>query len=371
LIGLGFIGKVHLAAYQAIPLCYDPPAAIPRVTTLLRSLPGTEAAAAQITAIPTITADPDLFFDQPLDLVDICSPNDAHLEYARRALDRGLPVYCEKPLANTLVDARQMAELAGRSGVLNQVALVNRFVPAIRQMKALLETGAIGEPILFHARKLHSSYLDPQRPVSWRLQHARSGGGALMDLGIHAVDLVRYVLGEFAAVRAVARTIVPARPAARGSEQTLPVDVDDWTLCTVELTNGCTGTIEASRVSAGDDETSTFTVYGSRGALAYTEKEPDAVAWYDLEAKQWKQGGVALLAPAGERATGAFWPPRKLSQGSMTDRHMASIVDLLLNWADGRYSPVDFQAGLRAQEVVEACYLSASSAGERITFPLS
>ena len=160
-------------------------------------------------------------------MVDVCSPNCLHLEHVEPALKAGMAVYCEKPLAATLADAQAMARLAEETGVLTQMAFALRFLPAIRQMKAMIDAGEIGEVFHFRARMFHGGYLDPDRPMSWRLRCAESGGGAFMDLGAHLVDLTRYLLGGVATVRAEMRTFICERCTIRGSDEREPVDVDD------------------------------------------------------------------------------------------------------------------------------------------------
>jgi len=116
LIGLGYIGKVHATAYRNIPLCFSQPAALARLSAVLRSRLDTEATFNEA-AIEVRTTDPEAFYAQPLDLVDICTPNALHHDQALAALERELPVYCEKPLALNLEQARTMAEAAQRMGL--------------------------------------------------------------------------------------------------------------------------------------------------------------------------------------------------------------------------------------------------------------
>jgi predicted dehydrogenase len=367
-IGLGYIGRVHTIAYQDIPLVFEKSPVTARLAVVLRSQLRTNEEAMSLFALAT--TDLAEFYAQSLDLVDVCSPNCLHREHVEPALRAGTAVYCEKPLAATLGDARAMADLAAQTGTLTQVAFVLRYLPAVRQMKALIEAGEIGEVFHFRAHLLHGSYVDTERPMSWRLRCAESGGGAFMDLGAHLVDLTHYLLGEVATVRAITRTFVCQRCAVRGTEEREVVDVDDWTLCTVELKRGAVGVLEATRVAAGARDATAFDVYGSKGALRFAISDPDYVEVFHPSREQWIKGPMSLPPPEGERAIGEIWPGGKYSQGTMTNAHLAAAYDFLLNVAEGKPSRTDFQAGLAAQEVVTAAYTSAEHGGELIRLPL-
>lgn len=368
LIGLGYIGKIHSIAYRDISLCFGNPPVTARLAAVLRSRLDTEMEAMKSFAVAT--TDPDEFYAQPLDVVDVCTPNLLHREDVQRAFELGLAVYCEKPLASTLEDARAMASLAAKTGALTQVAFVLRYLPAIRQMKAIIQAGEVGDVLHFRARMFHGSYLDPNRPMSWRLRSAQSGGGAFMDLGAHLVDLTRYLLGEVATVRALTHTFICERCTVRGGKEREAVDVDDWTHCTLELDSGAIGVLEVTRVAGGAGEDTDLAVFGSKGSLLFKVSEPYSAHWFDLERQQWIRGGIDVPPIPDERPISQVWPSGKYSQGAFTDAHLAAAYDFLLNVAEGKPSQVDFQAGLAAQEIIEATYTSASHGGELIRLPL-
>jgi predicted dehydrogenase len=371
LIGLGFIGKIHTTAYRNIPLCFSDPPVTARLAAVLRSRLETEVELMEESRFGLRTTDPEEFFNQPLDIVDICTPNVLHMEQVEQAVQRKLHVYCEKPLAMNYEEARAMAQIAREAGVLTHVAFVLRYLPAIRQMKALLEAGRIGEVLNFRGHMYHSSYLDPDRPMSWRLRHSQSGGGALADLGAHLIDLLHYLAGNVAWIRAATKTYISSRPNSRGATERKEVDVDDWALCTMELESGAMGVVEVTRMAAGAADETALEIYGSQGALIFHISQPNFVRYYDLNRKTWSMGAIDVPEFPGERPIGKLWPGGKYSQGLMTDAHLASAYDFLLCVAEGRPSTIDFEAGLATQEVLEAAYLSAARGGERIDLPLA
>jgi predicted dehydrogenase len=369
LMGLGFIGRVHVNAYHAIPLCFPAAPVTAHMSALLRSHPGSDEFL-ESAGFDLVTTSLEEFFSAPLDLVDICTPNGLHKDEALAAIERGLPVYCEKPLASTLEEARAMAEAAERKGVRTHSAYVLRYLPAIKQIKALLEAGELGEVFNFRAHMFHASYLDRGRPMSWRLRMAESGGGVFADLGAHLVDLVYYLLGKAATVQADGRTFIKERPVAKGDSQLGKVDVDDWMQCSLELASGAVGILEVTRMAAGAGEETTLEIYGSKGAVAFHIAQPDSVRHFDLKRGQWLQGAVQALPPKGERSLEMLYPSAKFTQGMMTNVHLASAFDFLQCIAAGIPSGLDFRSALAVQEVIEAAYRSAARSGERLSLPL-
>jgi predicted dehydrogenase len=369
LMGLGFIGRVHVNAYHAIPLCFPAATVTAKMSAMLRSHSGTDEFL-QTAGFGLVTTNQDEFFTAPLDLVDICTPNSLHQDEALAAIGRGIPVYCEKPLARSLAEARRMAEAAEKQGVLTHTAFVLRYLPAVRQIKALLDSGELGEIYSFRAHMFHASYLDRNRPMSWRLRQAESGGGVFADLGAHLVDLVRYLLGNVAAVRAEARTFIKERPIAKGDNRLEKVDVDDWMQCTLELQCGAIGLVEVTRLAAGAGEETTLEIFGSQGAVAFHIAQPEAVRYFDLKRGQWLQGYLPAQVSAGERPLETIFPNAKFSQGMMTNVHLASVYDFLQCIVEGKPSALDFNSAMNVQEVLEAAYISAARRGERLTLPL-
>jgi predicted dehydrogenase len=370
LIGLGYIGKIHTTAYRNIPLCFSNPPVIAKLAAVLRSGLGTEVEMMEESRFGLRTTDAEEFFNQHLDIVDICTPNVLHMEQVEQAVRRKLHIYCEKPLAMSLKEAQTMTQIAKKAGVLTHVAFVLRYLPAIRQMKVLLEAGKIGEILNFRGHMYHSGYLDPERPMSWRLRHSQSGGGALADLGSHLIDLIHYLIGNVAWVQAETRTYISSRPISPGATECEEVDVDDWALCTMELERGAMGVLEVTRMAAGASEETALEIYGSQGALIFHISQPNFVRHYDLSQKKWSLGAIDVPESPAERPLGKIWPSGKYSQGMMTDVHLASAYDFLLCVAEGKSSSIDFEAGLATQEVLEAAYQSAARGGERMDLPL-
>jgi len=371
IIGLGFIGKLHAQAYLSLPYCFAQPKVRARICSILRSHPGNHIDFLNNLNNPTITTEIDEFYSQPIDLVDICTPNYLHLNQAIEAMDRGKHVYCEKPLGKNLADARKIVAHSQQSGVFTHTAFMMRYLPAIYQMKAILEKGELGNIHHFRGRLFHSSYLDPKRPMSWRLRHVDAGGGALSDLGIHLLDLVHFLLGTVNWVQCQTRTFITQRPKVLESSEMETVDVDDWALCMLGLENGATGVIEVTRIAGGMDECSEMEIYGQYGSLKMNLENPMRIEYYDAHLKHWKMVKYDNPAPTSLRPIEMLWPPAKQSMGFMLNAHLASAYDFLQCVAEKKESTISFKEALVSQELLEAAYLSASRNSERIYLPLN
>lgn len=371
LIGFGTIGKLHTLAYRNLPISMKDPQVMPCLVALLRSQLSKDMDLAAASGYKVMTTDPDDFYAQQLDAVDICTPNHLHFSQVQRALAAGVAVYCEKPLAINYQEALRLADQAASSKAITQVAYTMRYSPAIRQAKLLLEEGLIGTVLHFRAFKYHASYLDIRRPITWRLRFSQSGGGAFQDLGSHLVDLVRYLFGAPVRLRAEMRTNISKRPVNAGSTSLETVDVDDWAQCLLELPGGGVGSLEVSRLAAGSGELTGFEIQGSKGAINYRSDQPESISYYDLDQKRWQTSEQMPKQTGEERPIANLWPEKKFSQGDMLNRHMAAIYDFLLNVAENKPCLVDFRSAAQVQEIIDAAYRSARQGGEWLDLPTS
>ena len=370
IIGLGFIGKIHAQAYMALPQLYGKNALKAKLAAVLRTHKGDEPELIASLGNPLELMNMNEFMKQGLDVVDICSPNNLHFEQIKAVITHKAHIYCEKPIALNLEQAHEITRLADEAGILTHTAFVFRYYPGVRQMKAILDSGALGEIYNFRTHYFHNSYMDPLRPISRRLQWDSSGGGALADLGIHIIDMLRFLLGDVGWVRCETDTFIKQRPARAGSNKMVPVDVDDWALCTIGLQSGVRGVLEVTRLSGGVGDSMRFEVFGSRGSLVFDMNQPEYAFYYDQNRQQTLIGLQDFPTPQGERPFSQIQPARKMSMGFFRDAHAASIYDFLLNISEGKKSNIDFHTATKAQEVLEAAYISSKHHGEKIQLPL-
>jgi len=224
--------------------------------------------------VATFTDAEAMLAELDLDAVSICTPNDSHRDLALAAIEAGLAVLCEKPLALNAAQAGEVVEAAEAAGVVNMTGFSKRFFPAARLAKSLIQEGELGEIYALEGHYLQGWVLNPDVPLVWRLQRDRAGSGALGDLGSHLFDLARWWVGEAAEVVALTRTFVSERPLPQGQGMGT-VDVDDHVGFVVHFQKGAMGTFTASRVAGGIRDECRLTAHGSQGSLTFTTQQPD------------------------------------------------------------------------------------------------
>jgi predicted dehydrogenase len=328
IVGFGSIARSHLAALRSLPVV-RPGSVSPVVSTIVTERPdAVRAEAAALGVQRVVETIEEALAEDDLALVDIASRNDRHAAQVRAALDADRAVYVEKPIGRTTDEARSLATRALDVARPSQAGLVMRYEPAIVEARALLREGAIGDVRHGRTGSFHGSYLDPSRPISWRLRAASAGGGAMLDLGVHLIDALRFLLGEARLVSASARTVVGSRPGADGADQ--PVDVDDWSWGELEFEGGAHVTVEASRIFLGAEGVP-FQLYGSEGSLAGDlETGRLSLRRFDGGEEAFREGAKR---DTFVRAVEALRPPVRLSLGSFVDLHAAGLHHVLLRIA--------------------------------------
>jgi predicted dehydrogenase len=281
-----------------------------------------------------------------LDLVSVVTPDDCHHLDVELAIAAGAHVLCEKPLATTLADAVSLAHLANTARVKTKVGFALRFAPAMLHLHELVSGGSIGTPQLFQAFQQNGQFLDPSTPFHWKMDCERTGGGAIVEYGIHTLDLARWIMGSVASVCATSRTWITERPTLDG-DGIVPVQVDDSTAWLMEFANGAIGECHAGWATVGRPPGLEVRVFGSTGAVRciLSDELPDAQGL-------WLAGpdGRFLPVPVPDRlsaqmpAEGAWWfrLPAHLIR-----RFVAEIA------ANETAGPT-FADGLAAQQILDA-----------------
>ncbi|PID57770.1 hypothetical protein CSB45_05965 [candidate division KSB3 bacterium] len=365
LIGYGGIGKIHTLCYKDIGMFY--PGQLPAIdlAAVCTSNPETAERAAQEGGYrKCYTEFSTLIHADDVTIVDCALPNVLHKSVLLEAIAAGKHVYCEKPLAMNAAEAKDIADAATDAGVQIGMTFNYRFVPALLRAYELIQEGALGAIYRFQAEYLHSGYEHPERPLSWRLNHKKSGGGALADLGAHAIDLMRWLLGEFQSVRAVTHTYIKERPLTNGAKETGPVTVDDAAWLQVSLANGGIGTIEASRFSTGVLDELRFEICGEKGALRFNLMDGNWLYWYDASRKSGAYGGERgwLRLETVHHYPGASIPvPRAILGWSRT--HAENQYQFLKALVEGKTPQPNVLDGLRTQYILDAAYASAERGG--------
>lgn len=368
LIGYKFMGKAHSNAYRKVDAFFDCTA-----RPVMRSVCGRdeEAVAEFAKKWGWESYDTDwkaLVARDDIQLVDIGAPGSLHAEIGIAAAQAGKHVYCEKPLANSLAECREMLSAVRTAGVTHMVNFNYRRCPAVSLAKQMIEGGEIGEIRHVRCQYLQDWLVDPAFPMNWRLRKETAGSGALGDLGAHIVDLARYLVGEIDQVVGHMQTFVKERPVEGGSsglsatagQGTEPVTVDDTSLFLARFAGGAVGTFEATRFATGRKNYNRFEINGSKGSLAWCFEDMNVLEFYSLEDPSRSQGFRRILATEGEHPYVAnWWPPGHILGYEHGFVH--AVYDLLEDIAAGRQSTPDFRDGAQCVAVLEAVEQSAES----------
>jgi predicted dehydrogenase len=362
LIGYGGIGRVHAAAYRTLNFYYGLPADFVRVVGVVTSDRESAAAAAREIGCELWTTDyRDLLARDDVQIVDCCTPNHVHEELLVAAAVARKHLYCEKPLSMGVADGKRIVAAAQTAGVMTQVTYNFRFFPAIMRAKQLVEDGFLGRVFSFRGRYYRSSYIDPNKPTSWRLRREVSGGGALVDLGSHVLDMLYWLLGEFDTVQATLDTLITERPSAPGSSERVPVDVDDIALMHLRTTGGTLGLVEVSRMGTGATNDLVIEIFGDKGALRFQSAEPSWLEVYDVRDPDQPIGGMrgfrkleVVQRYPGQKAPDGTMPPDFLrSHAECQYRFLRAVIDGTLpapTFADALHIQAVMEAAQRASE---------------------
>ncbi|VXC12289.1 Gfo/Idh/MocA family protein [Nocardioides sp. AX2bis] len=372
MIGHSFMGAAHSQAWHTAPRFFDLP--LDPVTAVLcgRDEGRTTAAAARLGWAATETSWERTLERDDVDLVDVCTPGDTHAEIAIAALRAGKHVLCEKPLANSVAEAEAMvaaADEAAEHGVRAMVGFTYRRVPAVALARRLVEQGRIGEVRHVRAQYLQDWLVDPEAPLSWRLQKDRAGSGALGDIGAHIVDLTQYITGDrVQEVSARLETFVKERPlateqsglSATASTERGAVTVDDAAVFIARFGGGALGVFEATRFATGRKNAIRIEVNGSRGSLAFDFEDMNVLEYYDATEPAETAGFRRILATEAEHPyVAAWWPPGHGLGYEHGFTHQ--VVDLVHAVATGTDPAPGFRDGLQVQRVLDAVETSSDT----------
>lgn len=364
LVGAGFMGKIHSIAYRnaAMLFGHDVPAVDAVVVTDFDPALGDRAVrdwgwSRSVGSWQEVTASDEV------DVVDICTPNDNHVDIALDAFARGKHVLCEKPLALSGDSAYELCQAAAVSGRVAQVGFVYRQWPAVAMARKLIDEGAIGEVRTARAQFLLDYNGNPDIPMSWRFDRVRAGSGALGDVGSHCIDLLQYLVGPIAHVSSRMQTFIHQRKNHEGS--LVDVTVDDQTEILADFEGGASGTILASWAGTGHKCDLGFELIGSRGSVTFSWERSNELRFYDSTDAADRQGyRTILVGPAHPGADGIH---TVAAQGlGYTDAFAIAARNTLRNLSSGKVvSGPTFVDGLRVAEVTDAV-INAAASGSRV-----
>ena len=364
LIGSGFMGKTHAFGYTTAVRVFDLPFALEMHTLADVSDDVAGAAAAALGFARATSNWRAMVADPEIDVVNITAPNALHKEMALAAIAAGKHVYCEKPLAPLAEDAHEMAEAAEARGVKTQVGFNYLCNPMLVLAREMIGAGEQGE--IRGYRGLHAEDYMADASGAYTFRHAPAGGGALADIGSHALATAEFLLkdaaGSIVRVMGDCVTMIGERPDGKGGIRR--VEVDDVGRAFLQFASGATGSIEGSWIATGRKMQHEFEVYGTKGALSFSQERFNELHFFSSADVRGRQGFRRIEASPEHPPYGLFCVAAGHQIG-FNDLKAIEVAGYLDAIAGRRAEPFNFCAGLRIQTLVEAIHESSRTGAWR------
>jgi len=373
LIGQGFMGRTHSNAWGQVSRFFKPPVA-PVMHTVFGQPEENPREFADNWGWKNVSTDWKQLVCQPeIGLVDVVTPNHMHAPVARAAIAAGKPVSCEKPIAGTLADARQMVEAAKAAGVKTFVWFNYRRCPAVSLAHKLVKEGRLGR--IYHVRAVYLQDWAPASvPLLWRFDKKLAGSGAHGDLNAHIIDMARFVTGEeiTEVAGAIAETFIKERAIFSGvasggiavtgqSAQMGKVTVDDTVLFLARFSGGAVASFEAARQATGNQNRNGFELNGEKGSIRFNFERMNELEYYDATLPRAVQGWTTIMCThGGDHPYAANWWPD--AHGLGYEHGFTNQAYDILRVLGGQEPTVplpDFEDAYQTQRVLEAALLSA------------
>ncbi|MCZ6792242.1 MAG: Gfo/Idh/MocA family oxidoreductase [Planctomycetota bacterium] len=377
LIGSKFMGRAHSNAYLKVAKFFDLPVEPVMHTIAARNADEVRAFAErwgwQHSSVDWQAAatNPDV------DLVDVVTPNNVHAEHSIAALEAGKHVACEKPLAHTLDDARQMAQAAEKAKGKTFVWYNYRRCPAVAFAHQLVKAGKLGR--IYQIRGCYlQDWAGPDTPLMWRFQGEVAGSGALGDLCAHTIDTARFITGDeikeiigatmetMIKERVVLETTggeISGRGAATSAKKGAST-VDDIVLFLARMESGALASFEATRLSTGYKNANRLEIHGELGALRFNFESMNELGFYDATLPENVQGWTTINVTNGDADhpyAGAWWPVAHILGYEHSFVNQAADIMTAIGGGEPVVPLPDFADSYKVQRVLAAAVASSEN----------
>jgi predicted dehydrogenase len=375
LIGQGFMGRSHSNAWGQVAKFFKPPLTPVMYAVFGQPEENPAAFAANwgwknaSTDWQTLVASPEV------GLVDVATPNYVHAPVAKAAIAAGKHVACEKPIAGSLSDAREMAKAARAAKVKTFVWFNYRRCPAVALAHQMVKSGRLGQ--IRHVRAIYlQDWADESVPLLWRFDKELAGSGAHGDLNAHIVDMTRFVTGqEITEISgAIAETFIKERTlptgvatggiaaGREGASGKGKVTVDDTVLFLARFSGGAVASFEAARQATGNQNRNGFEINGTKGSVKFDFERMNELKYYDATLPRVVQGWSTIMCTHGadHPYVANWWPDaHTIGYEHCFTNEAYDILRVLAGEAPTVPIP-DFEDAYQTQRVLEAALLSAA-----------
>lgn len=270
--------------------------------------------------------------ETPVDIIDIANINEAHFDAIQKAIAAGKAIYCEKPITECTDKSKEAVENTETRGLINRVPLIYRYIPCVHLLKEELKNDSLGNVISFESHLYHCSYLAEQKRNTWRAK-SKAGGGAIIDLSIHMLDLVRFIFGELSSVETITDIHFP------------DVVNDEIANSKIITVSGIKGEVRTSRIYKQKIQENNIVVYCEKGSYYCDLTKP-----YELEINYFR--GNRIYKKTRDEKIMNYVLPESKSGNFHQDAHTACIADIAHEVFDGNCS--GFGAKMKDAYIVQS-----------------
>jgi predicted dehydrogenase len=362
LIGQGFMGRSHSNAWGQVAKFFKPPIT-PVMHTVFGQPEENPAAFAANWGWKNASTDWEAVVRSlEIGLVDIATPNYVHAPVAKAAIAAGKHVACEKPIAGSLSDAREMAKAAKAANVKTFVWFNYRRCPAVAFAHQLVKAGKLGD--IRHVRAIYlQDWADENVPLVWRFDKNLAGSGAHGDLNAHIVDMTRFVTGQeiTEVAGAIAETFIKERNLVGGGGKGKST-VDDTVLFLARFSGGAVASFEAARQATGNQNRNGFEINGTKGSLKFDFERMNELQYYDATLPRAVQGWSTIMCTHGadHPYVANWWPDAHIIGYEHGFTNEAYDILRVIAGETPTVPIPDFEDAYQTQRVLEAALISAA-----------
>ena len=363
MVGYGFMGRTHSNAFRQINPFFNLP-----YETVLKATCARDAAKLKPFAdqwgYESIETDwRKLIERKDIDLIDIASPNDTHMEIAIAAAKAGKMVMCEKPLGRNAAESKKMVDAVEKAGVANMVWYNYRRAPAVTLAKQMIDEGKLGKIFHYRAKFLQDWTISADLPQGgaglWRLDLKVAGSGVTGDLLAHCIDTAMWLNGPIDNVTGMTETFIKERH-HNITGKTEKVGIDDASLFLARFSNGSLANFEATRYARGHKALNTFEINGEHASIAWDLHDLHRLQYFDHRDEGRTRGWRSIHVTDGDHPyMNKWWVPGTQIGYEHTFVHQAA--DFVESLSSGKPASPTFREAYATDLVTDAVLKSAKS----------
>jgi len=364
LIGCGFMGRTHSNGYNRVPNFFPELEYRPVLKAVCSRSKDKVSAFADQWGYETFETDwKKLIARDDIDVVDICTPNNMHVEIAVAAAQAGKMVLSEKPLARNLAEAQQMVDAVEKAGVKNTVWYNYRRIPAVTLAKQIIDSGKLGKIFHYRANFLQDWTMSADLPQGgealWRMDADAAGSGVTGDLLAHCIDTAIWLNGSIKDVSAVTETFIKER-VHQLTGKVQKVSIDDACIFHCHFKNGSLGLFESTRYARGHKALYTFEINGEHASIRWDLHDLNRLEYFDHADESKVRGWRSIHVTDSDHPYMDKWWVPGLSIG-YEHSFIHQAADFLKSLESGEACSPTFKEAFETQQVCEAVLESAAA----------